>query len=298
MATPPATPPQKYTFDTDFFEVVSGAGGNAAGGAAAGAGSPHQGTRAAHQAHQAQQAAEQKQEAYDEGYKTGLAEGQRQAQADLAVMQQHLQGTLAALNKMAAEREEQLLTQTLALVRATLYHLVGDVVRHYPDELLEQHLRMVLPLVKADESLTLRIHPQARGFHEKLGLPHASIMNIPMHVVADAALGPTDAVVEWKNGGVESRLSQHLEGLTRQLEAAGVPLLATPPLPEPEAGKKSAPQPGFQAAAQPATEATPAPSRPAPQQTATSVLDEVAQAGRSRAAELLGDDDLVDALKS
>lgn len=280
-----ATPPQKFTFDTEFFELVPGSASSTAA------------------AHLAQTQAEQKQQAYDEGYAAGLKEGQQQAQADLAVMQQHLQKTLAALQGGMAEREAQLLMQTLALLRTSLHHLVGDVLRHYPDELLEQHLRMVLPLVKTDESLTLRIHPQARGYHEKLGLPHAGIMGIPMHVVADASLGGTDAVVEWKNGGAESSLAQHLAQLARQLEAAGVPLLPTPPLPTAgPAPVRAAPATTPATATSPA-EATPTPSTPAPQ-TATpppppaSALEEAGQTTRSRAAELLGDDDLVDALKS
>jgi len=260
MADTPSPPAhQKYTFDTEFFEVVGGTSPTPRPGSAP---------------------VNPRQKAYDEGYTTGLSEGQKQAQADLAQLQQHLQSTLSALQKSMAEREASLITEALSLLRTTLHRLVGDLMSHYPDEMLEQHLRAVLPLIKADESLTLRINPAARGYHEKLQLPQAGILGLPMHIITDTTLGLTDAVVEWKHGGVESKVEHHFKAIDQLLEAAGTALLPTPPMP---------------------TQATPAATsatQPAPPPgPAESAVQQAEQATQSRAAELLGDDELVDALK-
>ncbi|MBI1308792.1 MAG: hypothetical protein GC129_02890 [Proteobacteria bacterium] len=269
LPTPPTH--QKYTFDTEFFEVVGDAKSPSPTATRAPASMP----------------ANPRQKAYDEGYTTGLKEGQQQAQADLAQLQQHLQSTLTALQKTTEERESTLATQMLALLRTTLYRQVGDLMSHYPDELLEQHLRSVLPLIKADESLTLRIHPAARGYHEKLQLPQASILGLPMHIITDPSLGLTDAVVEWKNGGVESKVAQHFKALDQLLAAAGAALLPTPPMPT-----EATP------AAKPATPAAATGAAATPPPAATgSAVEQATQASQSRAAELLGDEELVDALK-
>lgn len=259
-------PYAKFAFDTEFFEVV---GQHTVGPTAAA---------------RKELEEQQRQQAHNDGYAAGVAEGQKQAQADLAQLQQNLQNTLIALQKAQAEREVQLLAQTLTLVRASLHRIIGHAAEHYGPELLETHLRNLLDSLKADESLTLRIHPGARGFHEKLQLPQAAILGLPMQIVPDAALGPTDAVVEWRNGGVESRLASHLaelDSLLLGVGAAPLPLSVAPP-----------PPPGQAAAEQPAG----APQSPPP--AGGEPLSDAEAAAKARAAELLGDDDLVEALKS
>jgi len=261
MSNPPASGGYtKFGFDTEFFEVV---GGTPTGAVAA------------------RHAEAQRQQGFDDGYARGLEEGQKQAQADLAQLQQHLQHTLAALQAAAARREEELLTQCLSLLSVTLGQLAGHAAAHYGPELLEHHLRALLPLLRTEEGLTLRIHPGARGYHEKLGLPHASILGLPMRIVADSSLGPTDAVVEWQNGGVESKLAAHLEEVARLLAGVGAQPLA-------------APQVNLAAAASPAA----APVQAAPQGGEGAALSQAEAAARARAAELLGDDEWVDALKT
>lgn len=294
------TPYTKYGFDTEFFELVQGqqaasAVATTATPAAGGSGPALPSTIAQYKA----QLEEARQQAYGEGYTTGLAEGQAQAQADLAQLQQHLQNTLLALQSSQAEREEHLLMQTLGLLRVTLHHLVGSAAANFGPELLEHHLRTLLPLLATDEALTLRIHPAARGFHEKLGLPQASIMGLPMHITNDPSLGPTDAVVQWANGGVESKLTQHLQAIDELLAGAGAQMLPV------EHKTNLNPTPMAQ------TETLPPRSAPAPQASAErsnapaaaggvpDMEEEAEKAARARANALLGDDDgdLVDALK-
>lgn len=271
------SPYTKFAFDTEFFELVAGQPGT---------------TTAATPAQLRAQIEESKQQAYDEGYTKGLAEGQTQSQSDLAQLQQHLQNTLLALQTVQTEREEALLTQVLSLMRVTLHHLIGQAVVHYGPELLEHHMRTLLPLLRVDEALTLRIHPSARGFHEKLGLPQAAIMGLPMHISADPALGITDAVVQWANGGAESKLAQHLEAVDVLLAGAGVHIMEITP--RPNLGVMSeAPV----ASVQPMQQAVPQVSAAVP--SLMPDLDEAEKAARARANALLGDDDdeLIDALK-
>jgi flagellar biosynthesis/type III secretory pathway protein FliH len=268
--TPTPTPYAKFAFDTEFFEVVGTHSHAAVGPTAAQRRAEEENTR---------------QEAYNAGYNAGLAEAQKAAQGDLAQLQQNLQNTLLALQKSQNEREVQLLNQMLTFTRVSLHRIVGHAAEHYGAEMLESHLRSLLDKLKTDESLTLRIHPTARGFHEKLQLPQAAILGLPMQINPDSSLGPTDAVVEWRNGGVESRLSTHLAELDSLLLSVGAQALpmnvAPPPSPQTEG---------------PETASTKASS--APQPLSGEPLDDAEQAAKARAAELLGDEDLVDALKS
>lgn len=275
MSGNPPSSYAKFGFDTEFFELVQGQ--QAAGGGLVAPGiAPVQ---------QRMQVEEMRQQAYDEGFAAGVSEGQKQAQADLAQLQQHLQNALLALQTTQNEREEQLLMQMLSLLRVSLHHLVGQVAANYGPELLEHHLRALMPLLKGDEALTLRIHPTARGFHEKLGLPQASIMGLPMNVTSDPSLGQTDAVVLWANGGVESKLAAHLAEVDTLLAGAGAHMLNV----EHKTNLNVLPTP----VARP--EVRPAESLPAEP---VSEMDEAARAARARADALLGDeDDLVDALK-
>ncbi len=293
-STPPNASYTKFGFDTEFFELVQGQ----KGGAAAVPSSPQQKA----------QLEDVRRAGYDEGFAAGIAEGQQQAQADLAQIQQHLQNTLLALQKTVNEREQELLKQMLTLLRQTLYHVVGHAVRQYPAELFEHHLRTLLPLLSGGETLTLRVHPSARGYHEKLALPQASIMGMAMNVKSDATLGPTDAVVEWANGGVENKLDLHLKAVDDLLSGAGATMLPV----ETRANLSPQPVKGPEIPTQAGTPQTP-PAATVPASTETSLTEgqepvtegegdiesAAAKAARDRARQLLGDDDddLVDALK-
>jgi flagellar biosynthesis/type III secretory pathway protein FliH len=274
----------KFGFDTEFFEVINtpaGGSGNAA---------------ITHNLNVASTSSKElaaaRQQTYNEAFAAGQAAGsvqaQAQAQADLAQLQQNLSSALAAIHAAASQREELLVNQLLSLCRLTLQQIIGHASQHYAPQLLEHHLRSLLNLVKTEEKLVLRIHPNARGYHEKLGLAHASIMGLPVTVVADASLGPTDALIEWQNGGVESKLANHLHLLNELFAGAGAnPQLAVPGTPN------LSPTPAASAAVNalpghPPSTATPAAPLP---ESAASLMQQ-------RAAALLGDDELVDALKS
>ncbi len=288
---PPNASYTKFGFDTEFFELVQSQSG--------GAPVPAASSNPQHKA----QLEDARRAGYDEGYAAGLAEGQQQAQADLAQIQQHLQNTLIALQKAVNEREEELLKQMLTLLRQTLHHLLGHAVRHYPAELFEHHLRTLLPLLSGGESLTLRVHPSARGYHEKLALPQASIMGMAMNVKSDPGLGPTDAVVEWSNGGVENKLELHLKAVDDLLSGAGAALLPVEPRADLSPQPLNVP-PKTPEAASSSTAGQTAPEQPSDAATSSPQPDAdiesaAAQAARDRARQLLGDDDddLVDALK-
>lgn len=288
--TTPTTPYAKFGFDTEFFELVQGQQG----------GTTNTGVPAS-PATQAKMVEEARQSAYAEGYAKGLEEGQAQAQTDLAQLQQHLQNTLLALQSSQTEREEQLLVQMLSLLRVSVHQLLGHVAVYLGPELLEHHLRALLPLLVSDEALTLKIHPAARGFHEKLGLPQASIMGLPMNIVSDPAMGHTDAVVQWTNGGAESKLAKHLESFDALLAGVGAQMLST------EHKANLSPQAAAPIAAAPVPRAVPSAADRVPEVDAVSdevpgilpdVEDEAQKAAKARADALLGDDDeMVDALK-
>jgi flagellar biosynthesis/type III secretory pathway protein FliH len=262
------TPPAKFTFDTEFFEVVGG-GRNA--------------TAITLPQSSGRSAEAKLQQAYTEGHTAGVTEGQQQAQADLARLQQHTQNTLLAMQQALEARDAKLLNNLLGLLQGTLQNLLGHASQHYGAEVLEHHLRALLPLAKPEEQLTLRLHPAARGYHERLNLPHATILGLPLRIVPDSTLGPTDALVEWQHGGVEARLAEHAAAIQALLTAAG----ATP-LPKPDFTTPTLPPV--------AATATPTLSPAAPANPDDPVAN-AAQARAARAAALLGDDDLVDALK-
>lgn len=274
MGEPSATPHRKFGFDTEFFELI---------------GTPKQGANmpAVPNAPLPRGPEALRQQAYTEGHTAGLAEGQAQAQADLARLQQHLQNTLISLQNTLEEREAQTLSHMLGFMQRTLTHLVGHAAQHYGAEVLEHHLRQLLPLSRADEALTLRVPPQAVGYHEKLGLPQATIMGVPLRVITDNTLGPVDALIEWNHGGVEARLTEHTAQLEALLQAAGASALPPAPL-----NLAATPTP---AGAAPST--APATPMPAAEPTLNDAIATAAQARAKLADALLGDDELLDALK-
>lgn len=248
--------PEKYVFATDFFDVAMMDGLASAAPAAP-------------------RLPRNLQEARDEGLKEGLAQGRAEGEAILQQELTALKAQVAALTSQLSGQyaawELSLTNMALSLIRATLHRLIGHAAAHYSDQVLEQHLRNLLKQLTQGEPLTLRVHPQARGYHEKLGLPQASIGQLAFRIVADDKLGPTDVVIEWPGGGLESKLAEHMANLDALLAQAGADTsLETPGLP--------------------ANSTLQAPPEPSP-------LEAAAATTKSRAAELLGDDELVDALK-
>jgi flagellar biosynthesis/type III secretory pathway protein FliH len=206
-----------------------------------------------------------------EAYAAGLNEGKNVATAEVADLTKRLTALTGQLTQAQAAWEERSLRQLLTLWHASFSRLLGQAAQHYPEQLLEQHLKNLLPLIRTGEELTLRIHPNARHFHEKLGLAHAHISGHNFRIVDDHSLPPSDCVVEWHCGGLEARVDEHQKLIAELLSSAGAPVQA----PEPDAA------------------ATPAPQTAAPQQAPAPA----SSPAKSRAAELLGDDELVDALK-
>lgn len=251
-----APKPEKFVFATDFFDVAMMDG--LASPAAPVARLPRN-----------------IQEARDEGLKEGLAQGRAEGDAILQQELGALRQQVASLTQQLGEQymawELALSNMALSLVRVTLHRFLGHAAAHYSDQMLEQALRGLLNLLTQGEPLVLRVHPQARGYHEKLGLPQASIGQLAFRIVPDDKLGPTDVVIEWPGGGLESKLADHMVALDALLAQAGADTSQpTPPLPT--------------------ASNLQAPPEPSPLETA-------AASTKSRAAELLGDDELVDALK-
>jgi flagellar biosynthesis/type III secretory pathway protein FliH len=234
----------KFGFDNEFFEL------NVHGGFAS-----------------SQSRTEVLDQAKAEGYAAGLAEGQKKAVAEVAELGQRLAALTAQVGEAQKQWEEATLKRLLSLWHGSLAHLLGQAAAHYPEAILEQHLKALLPLIRTSEDLTLRLHPGARHFHEKLDLAHAAIGGHNFRIIDDLALAPSDCVVEWHGGGLEAKLADHQKLIAALLAGAGGDPHAVPP-PEPAA----APAPA-------------APAAPA------------ADPAKARAAELLGDDELVDALK-
>lgn len=265
MANPPATPPgnaQKFSFDTDFFDVT------VAGGVV-----PRTNARQDQLVNAAR----------EEGYAAGLSEGRAQAAQAAAVEMAELKNQLHRLTEGLTEAQtawqSTLQKQCLSLIRVTLHHLLGHAAAHYPDQLFEHFLHELLDLLRTQEDLTLRLNPQARTYHEKLALSQASISGRPFQIQPDAALGPADIIIEWRTGGVEARLPDLLTRIDQLLLSAGATALPTPEVPS-------------------ATGFTPSASPAVPEPAAPAMEDLARQQADNRASALLGDDDdLADALK-
>lgn len=215
------------------------------------------------------------QDSYDTGFREGLAqgraEGDAELQQELVTLRQQVEALTTRLTQSQADWQHVLARHAMTLLRASLHRLAGHAAEHYSDQLLEHHLKYLLANLHHGDNLTLRINPQAKGYHEKLGLPHANIGGIPFRIVTDPALGVTDVVVEWPQGGMESRLVEHLAQLDGLLASAGADV--------------SLPVPELPVTSQLKVEEPPSP------------LNDVAAATQQRAQQLLGDDELVDALK-
>ncbi len=185
-------------------------------------------------------------------------------------MAQRLTALADQLTQAQKAWEERSVRQLLVLWHGSFSRLLGQAVQHYPEQILEQHLKSLLPLITTGEDLTLRINPGARHFHDKLGLAHAHISGHEFRIVDDHSLPVTDCVVEWRSGGLEARVHDHEKLMAELLVQAGANVEAPPPHPA---------------------------GAPAAAETATGPVAEAATAAKTRASELLGDDELVEALK-
>ncbi|MDD9912633.1 MAG: FliH/SctL family protein [Alphaproteobacteria bacterium] len=181
----------KFQFDTDFFEVLSPAEVAAA--------------------EEADQAREQ---AYEEGFAAGK---QKQTQE----MQTQLQQQIQALQSIADEVQHQqdaytiaLGRQALTIVTQVLNQLLDHAAENYPQDILEQHLKGIIAELPQNMPLTLKIHPDAATFHEKLQAPEATIQNCSFAIQTDPQIPLGDCVAIWENGGIEAGLSQAKQQLT------------------------------------------------------------------------------------
>ncbi|PIZ29815.1 MAG: hypothetical protein COY40_06060 [Alphaproteobacteria bacterium CG_4_10_14_0_8_um_filter_53_9] len=257
----------RFTFDNDFFELANVPGGPPKQAAAPGA---------------EKKPPKNIKEALEQGYAEGFAAAQAQSEASYQTEVDELKtaanAILQTLQTAVTEASQSLTSSGLTLLRASLHHLVGHAAENYPEQILETHLKDIVTHLSSHEELTLRIAPSARGYHEKLGLTHANIQGVGFHIKEDSGLRNTDCVAEWRRGGIEAKLQDHLEKLEALLTNAGaaggpVPVLEKTKAPETE------PQPS-----QDKTEAPPPP--PEEPIKPTSLADE-----------LRADDDMVDALK-
>lgn len=216
------------------------------------------------------------QEGYDKGFKEGLAQGRAEGdtllQNELTALKHQLTSLMATLTQRHEQWQNELTQAAINLVRQSLHKIIGHATAHYSDQMLETHIRELLALLHQGDGLTLRINPQAKAYHEKLGLPQASIGNIPFKITTDPALGPTDVVMEWPSGGLEAKLADHMVALDALLAHVGA-----------DTAQPTEPLPTTTTIQSPADTSSP--------------LDAASQQTSSRAKQLLGDDELVDALK-
>ncbi|HEX2859823.1 MAG TPA: FliH/SctL family protein [Alphaproteobacteria bacterium] len=236
----------KFGFDNQFFELDVAGGFN-----------------------NNQARADALEQARAEGFAAGVQEGKNAAGAEVTELTHRLTALTDQLTQAQKAWEERSVRQLLVLWHGSFSRLLGQAVQHYPEPILEQHLKSLLPLIGTSEELTLRINPGARHFHEKLGLAHAHISGHNFRIVDDHSLPVTDCVVEWRSGGLEARVHEHEKLIADLLVQAGANVQAPPPH-------------------EPGTTPAPAAAAPAPDATA---------AAKSRASALLGDDELVEALK-
>ncbi len=255
--------PQKFSFDTDFFDVT-----------VAGTVVPRTTAR------QDQMVTAAREEGYAAGLTEGRAQAAQAAAVEMAEVKNQLRQLTERLTSAQTSWQANLQKQCLSLLRVTLHHLIGHAAAHYPDQLFEHFLHDLLGMLRTQEDMTMHINPQARTYHEKLGLSQASISGRPFQIVPDPALGPAHIIIEWRTGGVEARLPELLTRIDQLLLSAGAVSLATPEAPVAS---------GF---------TPPAPEQPAPPEPDPTPADLAQQQADYRANALLGDDeDLADALK-
>ena len=269
----------KFAFDNDFFDVAV-VGKSAALGSAP----------------KPPSLEDQKREAFENGLNEGRRQGEAALESKLAELQTTLQHVTEALAKAQTSYAANAQHSMLGLMRLMLHKIVGHAASHYPDDVLEHHLKHMLEHVQSESILTLKIHPQTAALHEKLGTPRLSLYGHHIRVEHDSRLAVGDCQVLWDAGGVDAKLEETLANVDGLLLKAG----AKPyPLP---------PKTGAPATAAPAQAAAPAPAA-APQQEAQNNAQQhtppatpapppaAAAAPLPSPEDLLGDDDLIDELK-
>ncbi len=217
----------KFSFDTDFFEISVGAAVGAAN-----------------------QTPQNKEEA---AYLKGVEEGKTQAEADFAQQtHNHLDMLQTTALKMEKEQKEAFLklqNKLLGLTLNALNKIIANASENFPQDILSKHLSETIQQLEGDHEFVLRIHPDAVTFHEKLGGDKAVISHKKFKIKTDETLQKTDCIVEWNSGGVEATLHNAQEKLMDRFLAAGAEPLKdpkTPTEPQKEDIVETVPEPEIQ----------------------------------------------------
>jgi flagellar assembly protein FliH len=191
----------KFEFDTDFFEVsVSG--------------SPLGKTLTEN-------------EKYQQAYAEGQAAGRQQAEQDLA---NQVETALQTLQQAALQMESSQKAYFRALhhqvnqsLTILLEQVLGHAAEHYPQELLDQHLREIIDQLQEETSLVLRLNPAAAEFHQNLAEKSTTIQGLTFTIQPDPALSPSECVVEWQSGGLEAKLENTRQTVIKYLTQLSPP---------------------------------------------------------------------------
>ena len=242
------------------------------------------------------------QEAQDRGFRQGLAEGHAQAQNELsAAAAQHTQAfnnAVAAVETSFEQFKDELQAKMLGLMRHAISRITGHAARHYPDEILESHLRAALDIIHTNAALTLRISPEAQAFHEKLQGGSVDIGGRTFSLRPDPSLNAGDCVVEWEGGGMDAKLGDTLSDLDTLLLQAGAAtnIPNPPPTEEPSATPEQPATDVPEENAQPEQEASP---ETPPTEASTTEETQAPETKKDavQPADLLDDGELIDELK-
>ena len=161
---------------------------------------------------------EQKAVAFQEGVNEGRQQAEQQMAQQLASTQATFQEACKKLNELETIYLNNLGRQLINGLQDILTHTIANAAEHYPQDILDKHLREILTGLPKNNELKLIIHPETAAFHDKLAQTEATIQNHTFKIEHNANLAVGDCTIIWENGGVEATVNNTIQSLQQALQ--------------------------------------------------------------------------------
>lgn len=160
--------------------------------------------------------------AEEKGYEKGFKTAREGIEAQNIRLWEELNTRLMMLAANSGERECELESQMLDVLKAALHKLVPTLEKEQAKEIVSNFLNDNFAQFKNEDKLAFYFHPETIPYVQeniaRLANIHDFEGKISLH--KDAALGVADCRIEWENGGVEKNSDLMLEKIDKTLEDA------------------------------------------------------------------------------
>ena len=160
--------------------------------------------------------------AFEEGRRKGFAEGQEAGGIQIAQAVEMLTQTLPNVSAEQARANDQIMTDSLKLVMATLRRALPAMAETHAFDEVSKVVADLIPHLLDEPRIIVRVAlPLVETMRERLEqVAHSTGFEGRVVVQDDARMGPGDCKVEWADGGAERDLSRLIAEMDQIVERA------------------------------------------------------------------------------